>query len=206
MFRRYLRYAKYLLRYFFTEMPRGLDFTMRNKTIGISNKDSHGYALTPKEAFDQAISHLQIGKMDNFLDIGSGKGGVPVYASEYNFGKISGIEVEEFLYLIAVKNLKLLGLDKRIDLYFEDALKFDKYQQFNIFYLFNPFSYDVYRQVLDRIIDSLDDPSRLNKNVALICYGDSDYLYIKQSGVFELKYEGFDSVRQGRICVWKAKD
>jgi hypothetical protein len=142
--KRYLRYAKYLARYFLIEVPRGLDFTMRNKTVGISSIGSHGYALTPEKAFDQVMSNLNIKVVDNFIDIGSGKGGVPVYASKYNFGKIAGIEVEEFLHLKAVKNLKILGLTSRIDLYLEDALKFDKYQEFNIYYLFNPFSYDVY--------------------------------------------------------------
>ena len=154
MIKRYLRYARYLIRYFFVEMPRGLDFTMRNKTTGISSEGSHGYALTPEKAFDQIINELDIKKSDNFIDIGSGKAGVPVYASKYNFGKIAGVEVEEFLHLKAVKNLKILGLTSRIDLYLEDALKFDKYQEFNIYYLFNPFSYDVYQQVVDRIIES----------------------------------------------------
>jgi hypothetical protein len=187
-------------------MPRGLDFTMRNKTFGISSVGSHGYAVTPEKAFDQIMSNLNIEPVDNFIDIGSGKGGCLSYASKYNFGKIAGIEVEEFLHLIAVKNLKILKLDKRIDLYLEDALKFDKFQDYNIFYLFNPFSFDIYRQVLDRIFGSLVDSSRLNKNVVLICYGDSDYEYIKQSNIFKLEYEGFDNIRDSRIHVWKIKD
>ena len=205
MIKRYLRWARYLMRYLFIEMPRGLDFTMRNKTAGISSEGSHGYALTPEKAFDQVMSNLNIEVVDNFIDIGSGKGGVPVYASKYNFGKIAGIEVEEFLHLKAVKNLKILGLTSRIDLYLEDALKFDKYQEFNIYYLFNPFSYDVYQQVVDRIIESLDNSLRLNKNVVLICYGDSDYEYIKQSNIFKLEYEGFDNIRESRIHIWKVK-
>lgn len=205
MIKRYLRYVKYLARYLLIEVPRGLDFTMRNKTVGISSEGSHGYALTPEKAFDQVISNLNIEVVDNFIDIGSGKGAVPVYASKYNFGKIAGIEVEEFLHLKAVKNLKILGLTSRIDLYLENALKFDKYQEFNIYYLFNPFSYDVYQQVVDKIIESLDNSLRLNKNVVLICYGDSDYEYIKQSNIFKLEYEGFDNIRESRIHIWKVK-
>jgi len=113
--------------------------------------------------------------------------------------------LRSFLHLKATKNLKILGLTSRIDLYLEDALKFDKYQEFNIYYLFNPFSYDVYQQVVDRIIESLDNSLRLNKNVVLICYGDSDYEYIKQSNIFKLEYEGFDNIRNSRIHIWKVK-
>ena len=75
MIKRYLRYVRYLTRYIFVEMPRGLDFTMRNKTSGISREGSHGYALTPEKAFDQIMNELNIEKSDNFIDIGSGKGG-----------------------------------------------------------------------------------------------------------------------------------
>jgi hypothetical protein len=75
MIKRYLRWARYLMRYLFIEMPRGLDFTMRNKTAGISSEGSHGYALTPEKAFDQVMSNLNIEVVDNFIDIGSGKGG-----------------------------------------------------------------------------------------------------------------------------------
>ena len=130
---------------------------------------------------------------------------MPVYASKYNFGKIAGVEVEKFLHLKAVKNLKILGLTSRIDLYLEDALRFDKYQEFNIYFLFNPFSYDVYQRVVDKIIESLDNKLRLNKDVVLIAYGDSDYEYIKKTNIFRLDYESFDKIRNSRIHIWRIR-
>ena len=205
MIKRYLRYVKYLARWFLIEIPRGLDFTMRNKTVGISSVGSHGYALTPEKAFDQVMSNLNIEVVDNFIDIGSGKGGCLSMLVNIILEKLQELKLRSFLHLKATKNLKILGLTSRIDLYLEDALKFDKYQEFNIYYLFNPFSYDVYQQVVDRIIESLDNSLRLNKNVVLICYGDSDYEYIKQSNIFKLEYEGFDNIRNSRIHIWKVK-
>jgi 16S rRNA G966 N2-methylase RsmD len=206
MIKRYIRYIRYLARYLILELPRGLDFTMRNKTIGITRKDSHGYALSPEVVVNNMLNSLNISKQDSFIDIGSGKGGVPVFASKYNFGRVAGLEIEEFLHNIAKKNVKILSLENRIELFLEDAILFNKYHEFNIFYLFNPFELNVYKEVLDKIFESIHNPERLNSNIVLICYGASDYDYIKKSSLFNLIRDDKDNVRDSKINIWKIKD
>lgn len=203
--KRYKRYVVFFLKWLFIEKPRGLDFSMRNKTWNIRNRGNHGYALSPKSAVDEILNVLKITKDDNFLDIGCGKGGVLYFASNRPFGRIAGIEVEPFLYEIAKRNFKKLGLDKRIELFLCDATKFNHYQDFNIFYLFNPFDLDIYKTVIDNIIVCISSGMMHNNNVWLLCYGASNRDAISESGHFELVKDYMDVQRDSLVNIWKSK-
>lgn len=68
------RGLSYLLYYVFYEYPRGLDFSIRNKSADIFLHGNHGYALTSNKALKNMLANIPLtGKL--FLDIGSGKGG-----------------------------------------------------------------------------------------------------------------------------------
>jgi len=121
--KRYYRYIRYFLSWLFLEKTRGLDFTMRNKRIGIKAEGSNGYAATHITTLSYIFSKLDINENDGFIDIGCGKGAVLRYASNFPFKTIVGLEIEKFLCQIAWKNMKKLKLDEKIEIINEDALK-----------------------------------------------------------------------------------
>lgn len=202
---RYKRYSVYFLRWLFVEKPKGLDFSMRNKTRKINREGSHGYALSPKSAVEDMLNTIEISENDNFLDIGSGKGGVLYFACEKPFGRIAGIEVEPFLHDIAVKNFEKLGLSDRVELFLCDAVKFQHYGEFNVFYLFNPFDIDIYKIVLYQIFKCLKIGDMKGKTVWLLCYGGTTSETIRDSGLFDAVSDYRDSYRGSMVHVWKAK-
>lgn len=199
--KRYVRGSVFLIRSFVLEKPRGLDFSLRQKTKGISMEGNHGYALTQKKAFQNIMDRLDINKDDNFIDIGCGKGGVLYYASMYPFKRIAGIEIEDELYEIAVKNFQRLNLTN-IEIFHENAITYKKYNEFNVFFLFNPFEPDIYQKVIDNIFNTLNY-KRNDSRVYLICYGATITEYIRNKQIMKLIDNYVDSVRGTNVNIWK---
>lgn len=199
--KRFLRGVTLLAKSIFIEKPKGIDFSLRQKKHNIHAEGNNGYALTQKKAFDNIMKLIDINENDCFIDIGCGKGATLYYATKYPFKRIAGIEIEPSLYNIAEKNFKTLKLPD-IELFNDNALSFDKYSQFNVYFLFNPFSTDIYKQVIDKL--AITDNSEFNK-VYLICYGDSPTDYIAQYNRWELLYDYIDNVRVTNVHVWKKK-
>jgi 16S rRNA G966 N2-methylase RsmD len=186
--RRYLRGAEYFLRYAFVECPRGLDFSIRNKAAGITLAGNHGYALTSKKALRNMLRHIPYaGK--KLIDIGSGKGGVICFAYELGLRQCEGVEFEEHLHRIAENNIARLGYSDHVRSTLADARAFDRYADFDIYFLFNPFDYDIYAEVLNAIIaQNLASPER-KQDKYLICYGDANIEAVRASNAFSLKVE-----------------
>lgn len=152
--RRWRRYCIYIFQYVLERM-HGLDFTMRDLTlIKESGGRLHGYSKTDESHAKMIFDSLDICPERRILDIGCGKGAFLKEAAKYPFGKIAGIEIDERLVRIAKKNFWKLKLSDRVKVYGTDALKFQHYGNFNIFYLFNPFEKNFMENVIDKIITS----------------------------------------------------
>src|ERR1035438_2297402 len=68
----------------------------------------HGtrYGPTLKKTFDEVVGQVPIAHSDFvFIDVGSGKGAVLLYASEYPFQRVVGVEFSRELHEIAQKNI-----------------------------------------------------------------------------------------------------
>lgn len=200
-FKRYFRGIKFLATHLLIEKPRGLDFSLRQKSAGIVASGNHGYALTQEKSFDDIMQKLEVGKEDSFIDVGCGKGGVLRYAAKYDFGRIAGIEIEDSLYKIAVKNFEKLKMTN-IELFHNNAVTFSRYKEFNVFFLFNPFDDAIYQQVIDKIVEDVKESKR---RVYLICYGASIPEYIQSKNVFSKMEDYTDEIRGTRVCIWKLK-
>lgn len=185
---RYRRGAEYLLRFAFFELPRGLDFSVRNKSSGITLPGNHGYALTSKRALKNMLKHISYANK-SLIDIGSGKGGVICYAHELGVRTCVGVEYEEHLHRIAEKNITRLGYFPSVSSVNIDAREYKNYADFDIYFLFNPFDYDIYAKVLNCIVDQNSSNTTGGSPKFLICYGDANLEAVHAMGVFSLVTE-----------------
>jgi 16S rRNA G966 N2-methylase RsmD len=193
----YIRAFEHLFNYLFLEKPRGLDFSMRDLSE-IKDEQQHGYAMTS----DKAVKHLANlvdFKDKSFLDIGSGKGRVPYQAFKLGAKTAEGVEFSQKLHKIALNNYEILRVSNVCKSNCVDATQFDRYSQFNIFFLFNPFEDDLYEAVIDRLMEQCmsDDIQR-----TIICYGGANLKAVAKYDYVSLLFEGICPHRGNRIVIY----
>ena len=173
--RRVLRGINYFLKYFFCESPRGLDFSMRD-LAGIENQSYNGYAMTSKKSLKNLLSFIENKEELNFLDIGSGKGAVVYFADSLGFKNSHGVEYNLRLHNIAKKNFKVLKKDS-LKSFNVNAEKFDLYNNYDVYFLFNPFDELIYKKVLNQIL------SQKTNEKLIIFYGKFTLMnFMEESG------------------------
>jgi SAM-dependent methyltransferase len=101
------RHLCFLFRVLFYEMPRGLDFHLKNEKIAVSGK-YNGYGNTIPQQLKQIFAALNITEDLGFIDIGCGKGFVLTVAAKYSYRKITGIDIapQMILNLLSILDLK----------------------------------------------------------------------------------------------------
>jgi 16S rRNA G966 N2-methylase RsmD len=192
-----LRGAHYLFNYYILEKPRGLDFSLRDLSC-ISNSQQNGYAMTSDKAIRNIARKINF-LNKSFLDIGSGKGRVVYQALKLGAKHAEGVEFSEKLHSIASKNFEILGVQKNCISNCIDAIKFNRYDEFDIYFLFNPFENDLYEEVIDCLMAQVVLNSR---NRHIICYGGANLASIEKYSYVNKVYEGICPHRGNRVVIY----
>ncbi|MBE6692204.1 MAG: methyltransferase domain-containing protein [Ruminococcaceae bacterium] len=119
-----------------------------------SNADMYRYPYepTPYCVLERLANSGFIRKGDVVLDYGCGKGRVSFFLSYQAKAKTIGIEYDERIYARAIGNLKTARA--KADFVATRAEEFEVPQDVNRCYFFNPFSVEILRSVMARIIES----------------------------------------------------
>lgn len=152
----------------------------------------HPYQATSYVALDILFKSYSMDKDDYVVDFGCGKGRLIFYINSFFKCSVTGIEMDETYYkdcLINKENYldKHKRLSSKID--FECILGQDyKIKSLeNKFYFFNPFSVNIFRKIIDNILDSYDENPRI---IDLILYYPSeDYIYFLENNTGFILYE-----------------
>ena len=142
----------------------------------------HRYEPTPYSGLDQLFEVYELPKNPYFLDIGCGKGRVPIYM-HYRFDiPATGIEMDQKFFTEAEHNvehyLKKIG-KKHSSLQFINDLaeNYSITKNDNVFFFFNSLSVHVFRIFVNHVFDSIEKYPRI---VDLLLYYPSpqymDYL------------------------------
>lgn len=144
----------------------------------------HRYEPTPYEGLEQLFTQYELPKQAVFVDMGCGKGRVPIYM-HYRFNIPSvGVEMDSKFFTEAEHNREqyLKRAKHHVPLVFhhEIAEQYIVKKQDNVFFFFNPFSVHVLRHVMNNIIDSKNKHPR---DIHIILYyPPEDYLrYLQDS-------------------------
>lgn len=177
-------YLQYFEKTAYLELLRacmGLDYTGRIESRNASLRGYEGCYPIKK-----LLKSLNITQNDSILDIGCGKGLSLYYSSMFGFKRIDGLEYSKKLTQIAKHNAKLLN-DQRIHIYNCDARNFKHYEQYNHFFINNPFSAEIMEQVVAAIISSYS----VNKRRIIVIYQFPFSIKIFKKYSFEILYEKF---------------
>ncbi len=158
-----IKYKRYFLYLFdlLQEKLMGLDFTLPAASVEVEASDKlNGYCKTSEKHLHTVLDAL--GRRvyrSNFLDIGCGKGSVLRTARDFPFRRVAGLELDPELVRIAKSNMRRLGM-KSVEVLQGDALTFTQYSDFDVFFLFNPFTSEILQPVLSTILQSLEEKPR----------------------------------------------
>lgn len=151
------------------------DKLLKIKTSG--RDDSHSdqyrypYEPTPYCVLERLADSGYLGKKNTLLDYGTGKGRVCFYLSWQIRCKSIGIEYDERIYTSAAANQLSAVSGNRTRFVLESAERYSVPADTDRCYFFNPFSVEVLKAVLAKILDSYYDNPR---ELLLLFYYPSD--------------------------------
>ncbi len=122
--------------------------------LGLLEGQCNGYE--PSYDMPEIFGYLDVKPGDRLLDVGCGKGYAMYLFSGFPFSEIHGVELSERLADIAEDNLsKLFPNEKeRFHIYRENALEFDKLDDYNYIYMYNPFPPEIVGLFAEKLKES----------------------------------------------------
>ena len=161
-----------------------------NQTGFYNSLHYHRYEPTPYWILERLLDEYDINNEDHVVDFGCGKGRLNFFLHHKTGAYINGIEMNEQFINEAEANLKNYPGKGKERIRFINCLaeEYEIQTTDNRFYFFNPFTIQIFRQVLTNILLSVEDTYR---EVHLILYYPSeDYIYYLESqSIFELYKE-----------------
>ena len=134
------------------------DKLLQIKTSGRddSNADQYRYPYepTPYSVLERLANSGLIRKKDVVLDYGCGKGRVDFFLSYQTKASALGIEYDERIYQGALDNKKTAVSGARTEFVMARAEEYEVPSEVNRYFFFNPFSVELLRKVMARIMDS----------------------------------------------------
>lgn len=113
------------------------------------------------------------------LDVGCGKGGAIELLSQSYFDKVDGIELSKSICEIAKRNMELLGNPAKI--MNVSSTEFDRYDEYDVLYLYDPFRDEVFRAALSKF----EEAARKRRRPMLLIYANPyHHKDIVDGGVF----------------------
>ena len=151
------------------------------------------YEATSYSLLNALFHEYELEKTDGFVDFGCGKGRVLFYVHNRFHIPVTGIEMNEDLYGRVLENRKnyLRKIEeKKASILLECSLaeEYEVKETENRFYLFNPFTIEIFKKVIGNILHSVEQH---NREVDIILYyPTAEYIqYLETQTPFKLLQE-----------------
>ncbi len=174
------------------------DKLLQIKTTGRDDSSSdhyrYPYEPTPYSVLHRLVNSGLIRKRDVVLDYGCGKGRVDFFLSYQTNASTIGIEYNERIYQSTLKNQMTAVSRARTEFVLAKAEVYEVPSEVNRCYFFNPFSVELLRKVMARIIESYYEKPR---EVFLFFYYPSEEYISYLMTVDELEF--YDEIACGDL-------
>ena len=135
------------------------------------NEEDNTYELTSYFFLERLFGAFPFSDHDHLVDFGCGKGRVLFMASEFGCPRVSGIENSQDRYAILLKNIDKYqhkhGILTNFNAHNVDAQSAEIDDTANLFFFFEPFHTEIFKQVLTNIEDSL---KRKQREITIFLY------------------------------------
>lgn len=134
------------------------DQRLRIQTTGRDdlNADPYRYPYepTPYCVLERLAQSGFVSQKDMVLDYGCGKGRVEFFLSHQTQAKTLGIEYDERVYRSAIENRQTAVSKAKVEFVLTGAERYEVPAEVNRCYFFNPFSVEILREVMARVLTS----------------------------------------------------
>ena len=166
------------------------DHLLKIKTTGRDDSEAdpyhYPYEPTPYTVLERMANSGYIGKRNVLIDYGCGKGRVDFFLSYQLRCKTIGVEYDKRLYEIGLRNKKAAVSGRTTEFVLANAENYEVPIEADCFYFFNPFSIEILKHVMGRILVSYYQKVREMK---LFFYYPSDEYVSYLMQVEELEFE-----------------
>mgnify|MGYP001050080727 CR=1 FL=1 len=146
--------------------------------------------------------------LDNFIftckdavfDFGCGKGGALLLFQRKGIQKIAGVEYDKPLYDILVNNYKKLNVSCENIINGDASCVKKELDDYNYFFMYNPFEGDTFRQVIDNIEESW---SRKKRCITFIYSGPYCHQYVVAHKMFQLTKQIYTDYSVRNVNVYR---
>lgn len=181
-----------------TEQERIWDKLLQIKTTGRDDSNAgqycYPYEATPYPVLERLANSGLIRKKDVVLDYGCGKGRVDFFLSYQTKAKTLGIEYDERLYQSVLENRKTAVSNAKTAFVLARAEEYEVPAEVNRCYFFNPFSVELLREVMARVMESYHENPR--EVLLFFYYPSQEYLsYLMEMDELEL----YDEISSGDL-------
>ncbi|MCR5690949.1 MAG: class I SAM-dependent methyltransferase [Eubacterium sp.] len=183
-------------------------YTEEIQMDGKDNYHCHRYEPTPYPVLDQLFDYYQPGEDEVLVDYGSGLGRLNFYVAHRLGIQSVGVEFSREYYQRALANLETFqGKKDKISFCLSRAEDYLVSKVETCFYFFNPFSLDIFRQVINRILDSWEEVPR--KLTLVLYYPEDDVIFYLAHHTFFLLVDEIaagpeiEKDRRERFCIYQ---
>ena len=166
------------------------DRLLKIKTTGRDDSEAdpyhYPYEPTPYTVLERMANSGYIGKRNVLIDYGCGKGRVDFFLSYQLRCKTIGVEYDKRLYEIGLRNKQAAVSGRTTEFVLANAENYEVPIEADCFYFFNPFSVEILKHVMGRILVSYYQKVREMK---LFFYYPSDEYVSYLLQVEELEFE-----------------
>ncbi|MEN3314159.1 MAG: hypothetical protein V7605_393 [Acidimicrobiaceae bacterium] len=152
--------------------------------LGVGGEGRNRYEPSEWMVLRRVLPRREVGADDVFIDVGSGMGRVVFQAAGYPFKRVIGVELSEELNRVARANIennrdRLFCRD--VELVTADATDYRLPDDVTVAYFANPFTGDIFRTVIEQLLESLD---RRPRRLRLIYRNPVEHDYLMSTGRF----------------------
>lgn len=166
------------------------DRLLKIKTTGRDDSEAdpyhYPYEPTPYTVLERMANSGYIGKRNVLIDYGCGKGRVDFFLSYQLRCNTIGVEYDKRLYEVVLRNKKAAVSGRTTEFVLANAENYEVPIEADCFYFFNPFSIEILKHVMGRILVSYYQKVREMK---LFFYYPSDEYVSYLMQVEELEFE-----------------
>lgn len=183
--------------YLFRELPRGLDFVRNSYPYG--RRSERVWYEPTRSDFAQRIFLYFEGEKPPVVDLGCGKGYVLYCLNRMGFTRADGVEYNARLAATARRNMEQLGIADDVTVYNCDVVEFDRYDDYQIFFMFHPFGTKTMGRVVHLIEESL---ARKPRRLTVIYFYPQDHALWDKSPMFVRSKETVLSMTNPELKVY----